>query len=126
MFDMGELVKNNCGTRIGDRIQFTRDEEEYEEYGVTQCKKFISLTYIARIGVFLLRSLLYPCLSAPAENFPSVVMNISIEIRIVYNKSPTLSYVNFWIYYPFAVKGPLFCSFCVCLISANIFTLFGS
>ena len=77
---MGELVKNNCGTRIGDRIQFTRDEEEYEEYGVTQCKKFISLTYIARIGVFHLRSLLYPCLSAPAENFPSVGMNISIEI----------------------------------------------
>eukprot|EP00111_Clytia_hemisphaerica_P017253 TCONS_00051066-protein len=42
VFDMGELVKLNCGTRIGDRIQFTRDEGEYEEYGVIQCKKFMS------------------------------------------------------------------------------------
>ena len=42
VFDVGELVKLNCGTRTGNQVQFSKAEGEYEEYGVTQCNKFMT------------------------------------------------------------------------------------
>lgn len=41
VFDVGELVKLNCGEKVGDHIQFFKGEGEYEEYGVEKCKKFM-------------------------------------------------------------------------------------
>ena len=41
VFDVGELVKLNCGTRLENQVTFSIEEGEYEDYGVKECKKFL-------------------------------------------------------------------------------------
>lgn len=46
VFDVGELVKLNCGERMEENIQFFKDEGDYEEFGVTQCKAFMDAVHL--------------------------------------------------------------------------------